>query len=215
METTIFYVISYASSLSHIIPCVLAILNFKRLHLFSRVLFYYAIFALFFEFLMWLTMRFNIENTVIINLYTPIEITIWIVFFYRFFETNSVNIRPILYFIPLFFMFSFIEFKLGDNLSRINYTESLGALFISAMALLSFRHLILHRIYDNLTDASFFYFNCGALIYFLGNLCFFATSNLIDKTEAHYWMAFNMIHALLNITLNSLLSVGFLKTNKS
>jgi hypothetical protein len=112
-------------------------------------------------------------------------------------------------------MFSFIEFKLGDNLSRINYTESLGALFISAMALLSFRYLILHGIYDNLTDASFFYFNCGALIYFLGNLCFFATSNLIEKTEAYYWIGPNTLHAILNIALNSLLSVGFLKKNKS
>lgn len=215
MDNASLYLIFYLSSISHLVAFLVALYHFKSTRSFSRILVFYTLLALFFEFLMWLTSRFNIENTVIINLYTPIEITIWIVFFYRFFETNSVKIRPILYFIPLFFMFSFIEFKLDDSSSRINYTESLGALFISAMALLSFRHLILHGIYDNLADASFFYFNCGALIYFLGSLCFFATSNLIDKTEAHYWMAFNMIHAMLNIALNSLLSVGFLKTNKS
>ena len=215
MDNASLYLIFYLSSISHFVAFFVALYHFKSTRSFSRILVFYTLLALFFECLMWLTSRFNIENTVIINLYTPIEITIWIVFFYRFFETNSVKIRPILYFIPLFFMFSFIEFKLGDSSSRINYTESLGALFISAMALLSFRHLILHGIYDNLADASFFYFNCGALIYFLGSLCFFATSNLIDKTEAHYWIAFNMIHAILNIVLNSLLSVGFLKKNKS
>lgn len=215
MDTTIIYVILYASSLSHIIACIFAFLNFKRTHSFSRVLFYYAIFALLFEILMWLTSSFNIENTSIITLYTPIEITIWILFFYRFFEINRTTKKIILLLIPIFFIISFIEFKLGDNLSRVNYTESIGALTISAMALLSFRYLILHGIYDNLANTSFFYFNCGAVIYFLGSLCFFATSNLIAKTEAHYWMVSNIIHAILNIVLNILLSVGFLKTNKS
>ena len=211
MDNASIYLIFYLSSISHFVVFFVALYHFKSTRSFSRILVFYTLLALFFECLMWLTSRFNIENTVIINLYTPIEITIWIMFFYQFFETNSVNIRPILFFIPLFFIFSFIEFKLGDNLSRINYTESLGALFISAMALLSFRHLILHGIYDNLTDASFFYFNCGALIYFLGNLCFFATSNLIEKTEAYYWIGPNTLHAILNIALNSLISVGFLK----
>ena len=135
-------------------------------------------------------------------------------FFYNFFEKHNLTKNAILIFIPLSILVCFLEYNLGDKTIRVSYTESLGALTISALGLYSFRFLILNNTDESLTNAPFFYFNSAVIIYFLGSLCFFASSNLIANTESQYWIASNIIHNILNIVLNILLSVGFWKTRK-
>lgn len=157
----------------------------------------------------------GVNNYYIFHLYTIIEFSMWVSFYYLFYKTHIKSYPVFFALIPLFLVIGYVDYSVNGLESMDSISLSCEALILTLFSLFSFRELMNRRIFEDLLNAPFFFVNSAVLLYFLGNLCFFLFANYIYKTEAQNYMASWTIHSLLNITFSTLISLAFWRSKKT
>jgi hypothetical protein len=79
-----------------------------------------------------------------------------------------------------------------------------------AYAFSLFLFIMRNTITDDLVNETFFWINCGILIYFSGNILLFLLGKFLTVQQT--FELWGPIHNILNIVFNILVSIGFLKS---
>lgn len=105
----------------------------------------------------------------------------------------------------------------GPYLFEMNsYTRSLSALFIIGLVVYYFYRLLVDLEERHLLQVPMFWFSTAFLFYFSGNLILFLFSGqLVARVSPVQGVQVFLIHAILQITKNILLSVGLWQTRLS
>jgi hypothetical protein len=151
----------------------------------------------------------NKNNAFVFHLYTLLEFSFVILFYYCFYDRKSI-----LLLIPLFLAIGLIDYKFNGLSHFDNYATGSEAIIISTLSLWSFYYIISNMVFQNLMSESFFWMNCAILFYFGGNMILFVFSDYILEKEDIQHMALWGIHSVLNIIYNIVLAIGFWKTRR-
>jgi hypothetical protein len=149
----------------------------------------------------------QVSNLFIFHFYTPIEFTLWVIFYFLFFKEHFKNYIVFFILLPLFYIVCFLDYKINGFDSYDNLSSSIESIILSIISLYSFWTLMKTRIYKKLWAVPFFYINSGILLYFSGNLLFFVFENIVIKSTL-LWE----LHSLLNILFNILIGIAFWKS---
>jgi hypothetical protein len=190
-----------------------AIAKIHRQRMLSTI-FYLQCLTLIIEIFSWLLAQHNYNNMIIFNLFTLVEFFFIMLFFKIFFDQFSRTklhfiIMILFFFLVLYTGFISEAFRLFDNLS-----VSIESIIFIIYSLISFFFIMKNLIYDNLLVAPFFWVNCGILIYFSGNLFYFAFSNYLQKNTEQSLLQLSVIHSIFNILYYVTLTIGFWKARK-
>jgi hypothetical protein len=197
--------------LSVVVVTGIVLIKFKLTQSFSRILALYVIVSCLVEFFMDTTAFLKINNLFMISVFTPIEQTAWILFYFKFFSDNQKKYKLMLLLIPIFILLTYFENKNLNGLMQISFSPTLGAIVISTLSLIAFRFMLQKESFKDFYTIPFFYFNTAALIFFMGNLFYFATSSYIPDVEPRYWNLSIIIYNFIQIIFNGILFLGFLK----
>jgi hypothetical protein len=150
------------------------------------------------------------SNLFLMEYYSPVEYTLLTLVFASLLSVRLVR-RVLLISIPAFLAFWAIShFSLSLDSPFDNTVLTVESILLCGVAILTLIDLVRNNFVINLHPG--FWIIIAVLIYFAGNLIFFAMWNLILPVEGRpeeshmYWF----IHHVLNMTMHLLYSVSFL-----
>lgn len=199
------------SAFSIMAPILIGAIYFRKLSFTIRLLFAFVLVTGLLELLSGVMMYANMNNLFLFHLHVYLEfITIAVIYFLTY---DSVLWRGVaLVSIAFFLVFSlfnalFVE-HMGDFNSNQRYVEGLLVIFMCVGYFISLLRRPIHRYLER---QPMFWLTSGFLIYFAGTLYLFLFSKeLMAINDFHFWQ----IHAILNIGLNAIYVVAFLKERK-
>jgi hypothetical protein len=206
---------NYFSAFFVVIPVVLGFISKIQKQKSLIFIFYLQCITFFIEIINSLLAYNNNNSMMIVNLFTLIEFFFILWFFKSFFDKFF---RPFFHVFLFFFFLLFIiytgfvsnDIKIIDNLS-----VSIESIILIIYSLFSFYIIMKKMIYENLLSTPFFWINSAILIYFSGNLFFFAFSNYLQKhSDQSLFLQLYIIHSIFNILYYITLSIGFWKARK-
>lgn len=203
--------LSYVSGWFSLLPAVIGLVLFKYLKKSMLPALFIALTAALTELIIFLFLKAGKDPWIINMLYTLAEFTFLIMFYYEFLKPHLMTARFILLLIPLFCMLSIGIYLSDDEKLYGSYSTSIESVIISLFGLGSFVFVLRKMLFKNILSEPFFYFNTGFLFYFLGNLAFFGIGSYIKQIDPSSYASLRIIHSILNISLNLLMSIGFWK----
>lgn len=199
------------SACSIVAPIIIGAIYFKSLSFAIRILFLFVAITGVFELITTVMSLNQMNNLLFFHTYVYIEFLAVVAIF--FFSYDSVFWRGM----ALFFLGSFLLFSLVNNVffeavdlfnSNQRYAEGIIVLLMCAGYYISLLRRPIHRYLER---QPMFWLASGWLIYFAGTLYLFLFSQELLAMNAHQWWA---IHAILNIGLNMIYVISFLKARK-
>ncbi len=196
------------SACSIMAPILIGAIYFKSLSFALRILFLYVVITGLFELVASLMSVYQINNLFLFNTHFFIEfLAISAIFFFSY---DSVFWRGVV----VVFLISFLLFVLLENFyfeardpfqANERYAEGLMVIILCAGYYISLLRRPIHRY---LEKQPMFWLASGWLIYFAGTLYLFLFSKeLLAMNSFHFWQ----IHAILNIGLNVIYVISFVK----
>lgn len=154
---------------------------------------------------------FNINNLLILHVFTFFEFTLLFVFYLLYFKLYfKVNILYSV--LPIFYLIEYLDYKVNGYAKMDNFSITIESSVFIVISLISFL-FIMNRGSIEKIKAPFFWINSGILIYFSGNILLFTFCNYLNKSEHEmYKVLWFVIHSLLNIVYNTLICIGFYKS---
>jgi len=199
------------SAFSIIAPILVGAICFRSLSFTIRLLFVFVLVTGVMEFTSGWMMAHKINNLALFHLHVYVEFTAITALF--FLTYDSVLWRGIaLSFFGLFLSYSLVNTLFYEDLYRFNSNQRyVEGLMIIVMCVGYFISLLRRPIHRYLEKQPMFWLTSGFLIYFAGTLYLFLFSReLLAINDYQYWE----IHAVLNIGLNIIYVVAFLKERK-
>ncbi len=216
MDSNSFYnVISDISVLSILPPLVMAVSCYRVSSIPVKIFSYLIFFSTISEFVSLILAKNNINNLPELHLFTIIEASLLLVFFYVLF-TNTIVKRTILVVLVLFVISDVVYMLTAGNIWMFNTLFRTIESFILTIAGLGyFYHKLNSHSNIPLEKRPTFWLNSGLLLYFMGNCFLFMLYNVI-LSKSHEWNQ-NMwvIHSGLNIASNILYTVGFICSKRT
>ncbi len=203
------------STFSVIIPTLFGLYSKIYQNRNASSIFYLQCFSLIIELISFYFAYKNINNIVILNLYTFFEFFFIILFYKRFFDDfkpSSIHVALIAFFFFLVLTTSFFlnNIKIIDNLSI-----SIEAIIIILYSLSFFYFVMKNLTYNDLLSTPYFWINIAFLIYFSGNLFLFVFSSYLQKhDQSSTYIHLYIIHSILNLLYYIIISIGFWKARK-
>jgi len=199
------------SACSIIAPILVGAIYFKSLSFALRILFVFALITGLMELSASIMSAKNMNNLVFFHAHVYIEfIAITAIFFFSY---DSVFWRGVaLFFLGTFLVFSIFNAFYFEKIDLFNSNQRYAeGLMVITMVMGYYISLLRRPIHRYLEKQPMFWLVSGWLIYFAGTLYLFVFSKeLLAMDSFHFWE----IHALLNIGLNIIYVVAFLKERK-
>jgi len=181
----------------------------KALNRIYLTVFILASVSIFVEILSFVLGYYQIENLSLLFFFTIVEYLLWTVFFMLIFNNSVANViiivASILFLGSAILDYIFYEFKAMNN-----YSLSTECIILVGYSFFLFFKVMKNSLTDNLLREPYFWFNCGVLIYFSGNILLFLLGKFLNNEQT--WFIWAPIHNILNIIYNSLIAIGFWKT---
>jgi hypothetical protein len=201
----------YVSICATILPVIVGFIVLKHLKSYLFPILFVAVIGSITEATVYFLVKSGKDPWIVNMIYTLAEFSFLVGFYYLFYKPHLGKAKIILLLIPLFYSFCAFTFVIAELKLYGTYSISIESLIISLFALSSYIFILKQMPFKNILSESFFYINTGFLFYFLGNLAFFALSSHIKKMDPANYVNLRIIHSVLNISLNLLISVGFWK----
>jgi len=194
-----------------LIPLFFAFIFFKNIYTNAFYIFILVFVSALVEGLNSFYSLFGENNFFIFHFYTIIEFCL-ISLFYRNFFKNYIQAKVFYFFIVLFLVFAFTDYKLNGLDSIDNLAISVESIILTLYSLYLYYFVLKNLVFDKLLDAPVFWINSGILIYFMGNLMLFVFSNylLVGDPTIHNKL-WSLIHSFFNVIYNTLIVIGFWK----
>ena len=199
------------SACSIIAPILIGAIYFKSLSFALRILLVFVVITGAFELLTAILSINGINNLLFFHAYVYFEfIAVASIFFFTY---DSVFWRSVsVLFVVVFILFSLINSLFLEPIDMFNsyqrYAEGLLVIIMCAGYYISLLRRPIHRY---LEKQPMFWLTSGWLIYFAGTLYLFLFSKeLLAMNSYHFWQ----IHAILNIGLNIIYTVSFVKERR-
>lgn len=196
------------SACSILAPIAIGAIYLKSLSFVLRILLAFVILMGVMELTAGLLNLNKINNLFVFHIYTYVEFAAILLIF--FFSYDSVFWRTIsIIFLIGFLIFSVINNLLFESFSDFNTNQRyLEGILVILLTTGYYMSLLKHPIHRYLERQPLFWLASGWLIYFAGTLYLFLFSKeLLDTADISWWN----IHAILNIGLNMIFVVSFLK----
>lgn len=199
------------SAWSILVPIAIGMLYVRSYSFTIRLLFIFVCITGLLELVSGVMMSFGVNNLILFHLHVYLEFIFISVIFYLTYDSffwRAVSLS----FLAIFLVYSFINITFYEGLQLFNsnqrYIEGLMIIFMCAGYFISLMRRPIHRY---LEKQPMFWLTSGFLIYFSGTLYLFLFSKeLMAINDFQYWE----IHAVLNIGLNTIYVVAFLKERK-
>lgn len=211
MTETISRILIYVSICATVLPVIVGFVVLKHLKNYLFPILLVAVIGSITETAVYVLVKFGKDPCVINMIYTLAEFTLLAGFYYLFYKQHLGRAKIILLSIPLFYIVNALTYAIVELKFYGTYSISMESLIISLFALSSYIFIFKKMLFKNILAEPFFYINTGVLFYFLGNLAFFAISCDIKKMDPENYANLRIIHSVLNILLNLLISIGFWK----
>ena len=199
------------SAYSIIAPILIGAIYLRSYSLVIRLLFFFVCLTGVLELASGIFMAYGINNLVFFHVHVYLEFTfIALIFFLTF---DSITWRAItLGCAAIFYVYSAFNAIFYEAVDLFNsnqrYVEGLMILFFCTGYFISLMRRPVHRY---LEKQPMFWLTSGFLIYFAGTLYLFLVSKeLMAINKLQYWT----IHSVLNIGLNAIYVLAFLKERK-
>ena len=196
------------------IPLLIAILRKSFLIGELKIIFFFLVNSVIFEFISRTMRNFHIPNLYLFHVYVLTE-SFFIFWFY--FELFKKYISPKI--IPLIYIF-FISFSLIDTFIWHNpFTFNSYAKTLECFIIVSYTIFYLYKTFDEFqdedpSDTPVFWINAGFLFYFSGCLFLFSFSDFMLTQDKPIRMITWAIHAFFIIIMYSLISIGLWKSKR-
>jgi hypothetical protein len=211
MTETISKVLIYVSIFFTALPVIVGFTLYKHLKTYLIPVLFICVTGTITEAIVYYIVKSGKDPYLMNMLYTSMEFTFVILFYYLFYKVHFDISKIILTLIPFFYGVCVLTYLTAEEKLYGSYSISIEALVVSLFALGSFVFLLRKMLFKNILSEPFFYINTGFLFYFLGNLTFFAMGSYIKQMDASSYIGLQIIHSILNISLNVLMSIGFWK----
>jgi len=195
-----------------ILPLIASVVRYKLINSVLKPLFFLVILSVIIEALNEIHVGLDLNNFYLFHFFTIIEFTLISQFYHRFFKQyfNPLIIKILIF---AFLIIAFIDYRLNGFNYVDNFSITIESVILTFYSVFFFYYILKNLLFENLLNAPFFWINTGVIIYFSGNLILFAFSNYLFETEPKkYHMLWYTVHAIINISYNILISVGFWKT---
>ena len=206
-----YLILMYVSLFSVVIPFTTGIIRRKYLDSVSNLFFYLVITYLILEIVSFSLANYHVNNLFVARINTVLQFILLSVFFSRAFHSTKISL-----FIKIFIFFflgtACIDLYLNGLKIMDNLSLTTSCILLMIYSLLTFFYLIQKPLYSNILSTPLFWFNTAVLVYFSGNLFLFLFTNYLLKKSLPLHFNLWTIHSILNIIFNSLISIGFWKT---
>jgi hypothetical protein len=200
--------LSYASSLSILLPLVYGLFFLNRDNRLNIFLFLYILFIALIELSGHLTVYLGTNNNLwLSHIYTPVEYFLLASVYYISLKYRNVR-KAIIGSVILVLIFSFVDAFFGEGISQMNsYTKVLESSLLIALALVYFYVTFqnLNKLY--LDQDPMFVLSCGILIYFAGTTMAYLMFNRALAISDNMARICLSITYILNIFFNVVLLV--------
>lgn len=203
--------INLISAWSILAPIIVGAIGYRAFSFNIRFLFLFICLTGVLELISGILMHYQMNNLLLFHIHVYLEfIFITLIFFFVY---DSVLWRAVsLIFLGIFLVYSIINNVFYEGLeifnSRQRYVEGLMLIVMCAGYFISLMRRPIHRY---LEKQPMFWLVSGWLIYFAGTLYLFLFSNeLMAEEKFQFWE----VHSVLNIGLNTIYVVAFLKERK-
>jgi hypothetical protein len=200
--------LSYASSLSILLPLLYGLFFLNKENRLYITLFLYVLLIALIELSGHLTVYFGTSNNLwLSHLYTPIEFFLLTSAYYISLKDRNIR-KAIIGSVILFLIFSFVDAFYGEGIRQMNsYTKVLEGSLLIALVLVYFYVIFrnLNKLY--LDQDPMFVLNCGILIYFAGTTMAYLMFNRALAISDNMARICLSITYVLNIIFNVVLLV--------
>lgn len=204
-----FYI--YFTTFFILTPLIILAFKFKKLTDQLKIIFYILLISILVEITNLILINFKTTVLPVLNIYTILEFSLISMFYYYFYKSFSGSI------VVLLLMFAFIVFSLYMMILKNKFfkldeiSSTISCIVIMLYCLFSYVIIMLKMPYDNLLNEPFFWINNGFLIYFSGNLFFFALGNHIIQQQKEINSLVYYFHPTYNFLNYLLISIGIIK----
>ncbi len=151
----------------------------------------------------------SINNLPGLHIYTIIEFTFYMLFYYQLFRSGRARllIKVLVISFVLFailFAFVFTDLWHFNTLSR-----SIEAFVLTFFGLAFFYYTLKGENTLRLEKHPYFWLNSGLLLYFMGNIFLFMVYNILLNETKEVFNSYWSMHSMFNISANILFSIGF------
>lgn len=153
----------------------------------------------------------NSKNISILNIYIILETILICIFYYTILLSKILKLIIILVTFG-FVLISIYLILINDRNIFNNVSFTIESIIVTVLALLTFNDLLRNTLYPNILSAPVFWFNCGFLLFFSGNLILHLFSRFLQAHAQHVLYELWGFHSALNIIFYILISIGFWKT---
>ncbi len=149
-------------------------------------------------------------NVFIFHLYTVLEFSLFLIFYYTYFLYKHIHILVFYVITLLFFVICFLDYTVFNSKDIDFLSITVESSLIIVTALFSFNWMSNYYQSVNIINVPFFWINTAVLLYFSGNLLVYVFSKTLKPDE--FYSLYSYVHSPLNITYNVLISIAFYKT---
>lgn len=196
------------SAYSILAPIFIGALYFKSLSFALRILFAFIVITGIFELITGIMYVYEVNNMILFHAYFFIEFfAISAIFFFSY---DSVFWRGVVFvFLGSFLVFTVLDYFFFDAWDPFRANERyVVGLMIIVLCAGYYISLLRRPIHRYLEKQPMFWLTSGWIIYFAGTLYLFLFSKeLLEMNRFHFWQ----IHAVLNIGLNAIYVISFVK----
>lgn len=156
-----------------------------------------------------ITSGLGINNLNILHIYTILECSFFILFYYTLLKKPAVRTLLLLILVTFVAFAIYHSFFLANLFEFNSVTRVMEAFILTGCGMYFFYTLFADDGYVNLKRFPYFYINSGVLLYFMGNIFLFMVYKWIitpASGNADIWT----LHSVINIVANMLYCAGFL-----
>jgi hypothetical protein len=191
-----------------ILPVFVSVLMFKKLNYELKVIFYFLLLSVFFEFVSRFLGYLKFKNTLpLLHLYTILEFSFIWWFYYRFFK-NFYSQKVMIGVWVTFVILAILNSAFIQKLDTFNtYARGLESVGVIVMTIFAFNKLLAELDNREPTYHPVFWINAGYLFYFAGSMVVFILSNYFLSDNNLLLVAWG-IHAILLAIMYCFISLG-------
>lgn len=207
----IIILIAHFSSISVIVPLILAIIQWRRLPVSISSIRWLLISASIIDLLSFIFSKYSIPNHSLGNVYLLIQFSILLYMFSLQFD-RTVFFKAayvafiIFYFVNLIFFQSFFTFNTNSNVA--------ACLILITVSIMFFYKLLSELKVSNIHRLPILWIAFATLFYYSGNLFLFLASRYLEQSRESYAILWT-IHNILNLTKNVLFGIALWQNYKA